>query len=73
MADAFRAALRRPDFANRPVEEHDTPESNQENNEEGMVPEAQLVDINKELAEEGRDIRSVSSGRGVRVDSHLGR
>lgn len=55
MADAFRKALRKPDFAGATVEE---PE---ERKEDAL--------INRELAEEGRDIRSVSSSRGVRVET----
>ncbi|KAG8214736.1 hypothetical protein J3R82DRAFT_9825 [Butyriboletus roseoflavus] len=55
MADAFRKALRKPDFASTTVEE---PE---ERKEDAL--------INRELAEEGRDIRSVSSSRGVRVET----
>ena len=56
VADAFRQALRKPDFAGRPVEEGESPENREE---EGL--------ITRELAEEGRDIRSVSSARDVRV------
>ncbi|KAF9267285.1 hypothetical protein L218DRAFT_855810 [Marasmius fiardii PR-910] len=59
MADAFRKALRKPDFAGRPVEEGESPEN----------PEAKSELLNRELAEEGRDIRSVSSSRGVRVET----
>jgi len=59
MADAFRKALRKPDFAGGPVEE--------ESPEEKQRKEAELM--NRELAEEGRDIRSVSSSRGVRVET----
>lgn len=54
MADAFRKALRKPDFAGSPVEEHD------ERKDDVM---------NRELAEEGRDIRRVDSSRGVRVET----
>lgn len=58
MADAFRKMLRKPDFADQPVEEGESPE------------EPSNVDmIGRELAEEGRDIRSVSSERGVRVET----
>jgi len=57
MADAFRMALRKPEFVDG------TPE---ENSEEKARKEAEL--LNKELAEEGRDIRSVSSSRGVKVE-----
>jgi len=60
MADAFRKALRKPDFAGRPVEEGDSPDTNNAGNSELL---------NRELAEEGRDIRSVSSSRGVRVET----
>ncbi|KAI6005353.1 hypothetical protein EDC04DRAFT_2970718 [Pisolithus marmoratus] len=56
MADAFRKALRKPDFAAAPVEEND------DGKDEDDV-------INRELAEEGRDIRSVGSSRGVRVET----
>ena len=58
MADAFRKMLRKPDFAAAaPVEEGESPEGQDE----------QI--INRELAEEGRDIRSVSSSRGVKVET----
>lgn len=57
MADAFRMALRKPEFMG------ETPE---ESPEEKAMKEAEL--LNKELAEEGRDIRSVSSSRGVKVE-----
>ena len=57
MADAFRKALRKPEFM------AGTPE---ESPEEKALKEAEL--LNKELAEEGRDIRSVSSSRGVKVE-----
>ncbi|KAI6027418.1 hypothetical protein PISMIDRAFT_186639 [Pisolithus microcarpus 441] len=54
MANAFRQALRKPDFAAAPVEENDDGKDDV---------------INRELAEEGRDIRSVGSSRGVRVET----
>ncbi|KAG6333816.1 hypothetical protein ID866_5276 [Astraeus odoratus] len=54
MADAFRKALRKPDFAGAPMEEN-------EDRKDDV--------INRELAEEGRDIRSVGSSRGVRVET----
>lgn len=57
MADAFRKALRKPEFM------AGTPE---ESSEEKARKETEL--LNKELAEEGRDIRSVSSSRGVKVE-----
>ncbi|KAH8114620.1 hypothetical protein DFH11DRAFT_1508774 [Phellopilus nigrolimitatus] len=59
MAEAFRKALRKPDFADRPVLEGESPENLQDQ------PEL----LNRELAEEGRDIRSVGSSRGVRVET----
>jgi hypothetical protein len=63
MADAFRKALRKPDFAGRPVEEGESPDR-QDNGEDGKE---EL--LNRELAEEGRGIRSVSSSRGVKVET----
>ena len=60
MADAFRMALRKPEFIDT------TPE---ESPEEKARKEAEL--LNKELAEEGRDIRSVSSSRGVKVEGPI--
>lgn len=60
MADAFRKALRKPDFKGSPVEEGDSPDSQQANTGELM---------SRELAEEGRDIRSVESSRGVQVET----
>ncbi|EKM49524.1 uncharacterized protein PHACADRAFT_166893 [Phanerochaete carnosa HHB-10118-sp] len=63
MANAFRTALRKPNFAGRPEEEGESPESDPLN--AGGDPGL----INRELAEEGRDIRSVGSSRGVRVET----
>ncbi len=60
MADAFRKALRKPDFVGRTIEEGDSPES-QEQKEHRL--------LSRELAEEGRDIRSVGSSRDVRVET----
>jgi hypothetical protein len=57
MANAFRNALRKPDFTDRPQEEGESPESAQ--------TEEQL--LKSELAGEGRNIRSVGSERGVKV------
>lgn len=57
MADAFRKMLRKPDFAARRVEEGESPEEGKESI------------LGRELAEEGRDIRSVKSERGVRVET----
>ena len=59
MADAFRKALRKPDFTDRPQEEGESPESN--------AVEADQQLLKSELADEGRDIRSVGSERGVKV------
>lgn len=67
MADAFRAALRKPNFATRPVEEGESPEM-ELNNDDGVVAEASGL-LDRELAEEGRDIRSVGSSRGVKVET----
>ncbi|KAF8158561.1 hypothetical protein B0H34DRAFT_797929 [Crassisporium funariophilum] len=73
IADAFRKKLRQPDFAGRPVEEGDSPEAGgehegeMEREEEKAVPAS--VVLSRELAEEGRDIRSVSSSRGVKVET----
>ncbi|KAJ7600851.1 hypothetical protein C8J56DRAFT_19634 [Mycena floridula] len=63
MADAFRKALRKPDFAGRPDEEGESPDQ--------PPPAAPTEDVllNQQLAEEGRDIRSVSSSRGVKVET----
>lgn len=55
MADAFRTALRKPDFAGPPVEEA-------EDHRDDAI-------MNRELAEEGRDLRSVNSSRGVKVET----
>lgn len=63
MADAFRKALRKPDFGGRPVEEGDSPD----NPDNDPIQEDLL--LNQQLAEEGRDIRSVSSSRGVKVET----
>jgi hypothetical protein len=60
MADAFRKALRKPDFAGRTIEEGDSPESQEQK---------ELRLLSRELAEEGRDIRSVGSSRDVRVET----
>lgn len=58
MADAFRKMLRKPDFAGQPVEEGESPEN-----------EGKSEMINRELAEEGRDIRSVRSERGYKLET----
>lgn len=61
MADAFRAALRKPNFMDRPVEEGESPDSDPNRKETNLLNEA--------LTEEGRDIRSVDSSRGVKVET----
>jgi len=61
MAEAFRKALRKPDFATQPVVEGGSPDEQ----DDGEHPEL----LNRELAEEGRDLRSVDSSRGVRVET----
>lgn len=66
MANAFRKMLRQPDFAGRPVEEGESPDG-----PDGGEGKEEM--INRELAEEGRDIRSVSSERGVRVETAFDR
>ena len=64
IADAFRKKLRKPDFAVRSVDEGDT------NGERERDTEAAgNVVLSRELAEEGRDIRYVSSSKGVKVES----
>jgi len=60
MADAFRKALRKPDFAERTQEEGESPETQGTGETEALL-------LNRELAEEGQNIRSVSSERGVKV------
>ncbi len=60
MAEAFRTTLRQPDFIGRPVEEGESPEATAERRENEL--------LTQRLAEEGRDLRSVSSSRGVRVN-----
>ncbi len=66
MADAFRAALRKPNFTGRPMEEGESPDSDPTNGGNHREPG---VLLDRELAEEGRDIRSVGSSRGVRVET----
>lgn len=66
MANAFRQALRKPDFADRPVEEGESPDDQPH---AGTAGPGHSHLINQELAEEGRDIRSVSSSRGVKVET----
>ncbi|KAI0352632.1 hypothetical protein OH77DRAFT_1497872 [Trametes cingulata] len=75
MANAFRQALRKPDFADRPVEEGESPDdpgSGAAAAGGGGAGPGHSHLINQELAEEGRDIRSVSSSRGVKVETLSG-
>ncbi len=58
MADAFRKAPRKPDFADRPPEDGKSPGSN-------AVTEGRL--LKSELDGEGREIMDVGSERGVQV------
>lgn len=67
IADAFRKKLRKPDFAARPVDEGDSPDTTGERERETEA--AGNVVLSRELAEEGRDIRYVSSSKGVKVES----
>ena len=60
MADAFRKALRKPDFAGEVLDEGDSPSSQPPDNVELM---------NRELGDEGRELRSVESSRGVQVET----
>jgi len=73
MAQAFRTTLRKPDFMGSPVEEGDSPDQDDldaDDNLMGGMGRHDSSALGKELAEEGRDIRSVSSSRGVRIESH---
>jgi len=65
IADAFRKMLRKPDFAGPSVDEGDSPDTAAEREAQDVGN----VVITRELAEEGRDIRSVSSSREVKVES----
>lgn len=64
MAEAFRAALRKPDFQGQTVEEGESPDAGGSRN-----PSQEEVLLSHHLAEEGKDIRSVSSSRGVKVET----
>jgi len=68
MADAFRKMLRKPEFP--ALQEGESPESTNEKNA-NLSPAGGEI-MSRTLAEEGRDIRSVDSSRGVRVESHSG-
>ena len=61
MENAFRQALRKPDFADTPVEDPDDMIA------QGHQSRTEL--LNQELTKEGRDIRSVGFSRGVRVET----
>ncbi|KAH6912872.1 hypothetical protein BKA70DRAFT_778340 [Coprinopsis sp. MPI-PUGE-AT-0042] len=63
MADAFRKMLRKPEFP--AVEEGESPDS--KDDQVGPMGGSMLT---RELAEEGKEVRSVSSSRGVKVESH---
>lgn len=70
MADAFRKMLRKPDFAERLEEGDDSPDGiNDDDEDDHPHGHGGVGLIGRELAEEGRDIRSVSSERGVRVET----
>jgi hypothetical protein len=62
MAEAFRAALRKPDFQGQTVEEGESPDT-------AIEPAQDEELLSRHLAEEGKDIRSVSSSRGVKVET----
>ena len=59
MADAFRKALRRPDFVDPQPEDGEAPDSNAVHTEERL--------LRSELDGEGREIMGVDSERGVTV------
>lgn len=72
MADAFRKMLRKPDFAEGAVAEGDSPGADGAEEEDVAAAAAASTSnivLSRELAEEGRDIRSVSSSRGVKVET----
>lgn len=69
MADAFRKMLRKPDFAERLEEGDDSPDTGNEEDDNNRHGASSAGLLGRELAEEGRDIRSVSSERGVRVET----
>lgn len=73
MADAFRKMLRRPDFTGHLEEDDGSPDGDNDNyDEDHRHGPGGTGLIGRELAEEGRDIRSVSSERGVRVETGTG-
>ncbi|KAF9523884.1 hypothetical protein CPB83DRAFT_647202 [Crepidotus variabilis] len=73
MAQAFRTTLKQPNFVDRPVEEGESPEQPEGEEAEGGHTEGiGNSTLSRELAAEGRDIRSVSSSRGVKVETTPG-
>jgi len=70
IAHAFRTTLRKPDFTGSTVEEGDSPDRDELDGDDNLMGGIGSSAFGKELAEEGRDIRSVSSSRGVRIESH---
>lgn len=70
MADAFRKMLRRPDFTGHLEEDDGSPNGvDDDYDDDHQHGPGGVGLIGRELAEEGRDIRSVSSERGVRVET----
>lgn len=73
IADAFRTTLRKFNFADRPVMEGDSPDEEDPGEPESLAgsaaPHLGEIMLSRQLAEEGRDIRSVSSSRGVKVET----
>ncbi|KAG9035882.1 hypothetical protein FRB95_010285 [Tulasnella sp. JGI-2019a] len=73
MADAFRLALRKPDFADRPFEEGESPDTHPSNPSREMgagTPGRRKSSdgmLGSALAEEGNQLRNVGSARGVTV------
>ena len=65
MAEAFRQALRKPDFADLPVVEGESPDGRQIDSDQ----QQQDFLLSRQLAEEGTGIRSVDSSRDVKVEN----
>jgi hypothetical protein len=61
LAAAFRDTLRNPDSVSRPLEEGESPDKEADSEEE-----RQLF-LHQQLKEAGKDLRSVASSRGVKV------
>lgn len=68
MADAFRLALRKPDFADRPMEEGESPDTNPNTTGSARKSSDRPDMLGNALAEEGNNLRNVGSARGVRVE-----